>query len=257
MAGDRASADGGFRGGAGDRGRRPVRRRRDGLLEGGVLRCLNQDLQDVRIFRMAGDRASADGGFRGGAGDRGRRPVRRRRDGLLEGGVLRCLNQDLQDVRIFRMAGDRASADGGFRGGAGDRGRRPVRRRRDGLLEGGVLRCLNQDLQDVRIFRMAGDRASADGGFRGGAGDRGRRPVRRRRDGFLEGGVLRCLNQDLQDVRIFRMAGDRASADGGFRGGAGDRGRRPVRRWRGTGFWRGALRGVSPRTREGRRPDRP
>ena len=194
MAGDRASADGGFRGGAGDRGRRPVRRR-DGLLEGGVLRCLNQDLQDVRIFRMAGDRASADGGFRGGAGDRGRRPVRRRRDGFLElmedsaGGALRCLNQDLQDVRIFRMAGDRASADGGFRGGAGDRGRRPVRRWRDGLLEGGVLRCLNQDLQDVRIFRMAGDRASADGGFRGGAGDRGRRPVRRRRDGFLEGGV--------------------------------------------------------------------
>ena len=25
----------------------------------------------------------------------------------------------------------------------------------------------------------------------------------------------------------------------------------------GAGFWRGALRGLSPRTREGRRPDRP
>ena len=39
-----------------------------------------------------------------------------------------------------------------------DRGWRLVRRWGSGLVEGGVLRCLNQDLQD---FRIAGDRLMA------------------------------------------------------------------------------------------------
>ena len=61
------------------------------------------------------------------------------------------------------------------------------------------------------------------------------RPERRWRDGLLEGGVLRCLNQDLQDLGIFMIAGDRSGAGtAGARGqGAGDSGRKTVRRWRG------------------------
>ncbi len=69
---------------------------------------------------------------------------------------------------------------------------------------------------------------------------------------FLGGGVLRCLNQDLQDLRIFGMVGDRPSV-----GTAGVRGQCPVAGEQcgggGARFWRGALRGVTPRTREGRR----
>ena len=97
------------------------------------------------------------------------------------------------------------------------------------------------------------------------------RPERRWRGGLLEGRVLRCLNQNLQDLGIFRIAGDRSGAGtagargrgsgdrgrgSGVRGqGIRDRGRKTVRWWRG-GYWGGRC-GVSPRTREGRRPDRP
>ena len=50
----------------------------------------------------------------------------------------------------------------------GGRWPRPERRWRGGLLEWGVLRCLNQNLQDLGIFRIAGDRSGADGGNCGG-----------------------------------------------------------------------------------------
>ena len=96
-------------------------------------------------------------------------------------------------------------------------------------------------------------------------GGRWPRPERRWRGGLLEGRVLRCLNQNLQDLGIFRIAGDRSGADGGncrgnCRGkgsggrgrgsgvkgqGSGDSGRKTVRRWRG-GYWGGRCGGTPP-----------
>ena len=83
-------------------------------------------------------------------------------------------------------------------------------------------------------------------------GGRWPRPERRWRGGLLEGRVLRCLNQNLQDLGIFRIAGDRSGAGtAGARGqgvggqGIGDRGRKTVRRWRG-GYWGGRCGGCPP-----------
>ena len=94
-------------------------------------------------------------------------------------------------------------------------------------------------------------------------GGRWPRPERRWRDGLLEGGVFGCQNQDLQDLGIFMIAGDRSGADGGNCRGKGSGGRGQGigagKQCGGgeAGILGGALRGVSPRTREGRRPDRP
>ena len=143
--------------------------------------------------------------------------------------------------------------------------------------------CLNQDFQDgrgfsirgfsgwQRIFRIAGDRSSADREIHEGARSRTKRDWQYgwRWRGCCSADLFRCLNQDccstasmplmpsavpfltnpssMPPCRLFGSqphCGDDGILAAGRTGCE-------------AGRYRGALRGESPRTREGRRPDRP
>jgi hypothetical protein len=70
-----------------------------------------------------------------------------------------CLNQDVQDLRIYRMWFDVYIF---------------------GFID--LIICLNQDVQDLRIYRMWFDVYIF---------------------GFID--LIICLNQDIQDLRMYRM----------------------------------------------------